>query len=77
MNDEYLMTNKRRIWNDDKGRMIGDSLHRYIVTSDLRFNDLTPHSHSSFAWHAVAWAEAAASSLPQQPNAPKKSISPS
>jgi hypothetical protein len=55
MNDEYLMTNKRRRWNDDKGRVIRDSLHHYIVTSDLRFNDLTPRRHSSFAWHAVAW----------------------
>jgi N-acetylmuramoyl-L-alanine amidase len=33
-------------------------LNRYIVTSDLRFNDLSVHRSNAakrFAWHAVAW----------------------
>jgi len=46
------MTNECRSSNDDKGRVI---LH--IVTSDLRFNDLTRRSHSSFPWHAEAFGE--------------------
>jgi hypothetical protein len=46
------MTNECRSSNDDKGRVI-----RYIVISDLRFNDLMRRSHSSFAWHAEALGE--------------------
>ena len=33
-------------------------MNRYIVTSDLRFNDLSVHRSNAakrFAWHAVAW----------------------
>ena len=33
-------------------------MNRYIVTSDLRFNDLSVHRSSAakrFAWHAIAW----------------------
>jgi hypothetical protein len=44
------MTNERRSSND-KGRVI-----RYVVTADLRFNDLTRRRHS-FAWHAVVSGE--------------------
>jgi hypothetical protein len=47
------MTTEGRSSNDDKDRVI-----RYIVRSDLRFNDLTRRSHSSFAWHAEAFGKA-------------------
>jgi len=55
VNDEYQMTNEWRSSND-KSRVIRDSLHCYIVTADLRFNDLTRRRHS-FAWHAAASGE--------------------
>jgi hypothetical protein len=53
--NEQTMTNECRSSND-KCRVICDSLHCYITTADLRFNDLTRRRHS-FAWHAVASGE--------------------
>ena len=37
---------------------VGDSLNRYTVTSELRFNDISVHrsiAAKRFAWHAVTW----------------------
>ena len=37
---------------------MGDSLNRYTVTSELRFNDISVHRSSAvrrFGWHAVTW----------------------
>ena len=51
------MTTECRSSNDDKSRVIRDSLHRYIATygaTVLRFNAAQPFS---FAWHAVASRE--------------------
>ena len=37
---------------------MGDSLNRYTVTSELRFNDISVHRSSAvrrFVWHALTW----------------------
>jgi hypothetical protein len=70
------MTNECRSSNDDKGRVIRDSLDRHIVTSDLWSNDLTRRSHPSFALARRSLGQGALCHFYSNLNALKKSISP-